>query len=90
MSANVEFNITAFDETSGVFSTVRSNVAKCFTSVETGATETADRVSSSSRQIQTSAKLFLLVYNRTLKFPLTLPPSLSLSICFPSKEQKNS
>ena len=56
MSANVEFNITAFDEASGVFSTVRSNASECFTSVESGATEAADSVSTSSGQIQSSVE----------------------------------
>lgn len=56
MSANVEFNITAFDEASGVFSTVRSNATECFTAVESGAAEAADSVSSSSGQIQSSVQ----------------------------------
>src|ERR1035438_3327984 len=56
MSANVEFNITAFDEASGVFSTVRSNASECFISVESGASQVADSVSSSSGQIQSSVE----------------------------------
>jgi hypothetical protein len=56
MSANVEFNITAFDEASGVFSTVRSNASECFTSVESGAAQAADSVSTSSGQIQGSVE----------------------------------
>jgi hypothetical protein len=39
LSANVEFNITAFDEASSVFSRVSSNATQCFTGVETGASE---------------------------------------------------
>ncbi len=34
MSATVEFNITVFDEASGVFSNVRSNASECFRSVK--------------------------------------------------------
>ena len=48
MSANVEFNITAFDEASSVFQDVSSSATECFTTVTTGASEAADSVGASS------------------------------------------
>ena len=43
MSANVEFNITAFDQASSVFNEVSSNATECFTTVETGASDDKHR-----------------------------------------------
>ena len=51
MSANVEFNITAFDEASDVFNTVSSSATECFTTVTTGASEAAESVSSIVRRL---------------------------------------
>ena len=56
MSANVEFNITAFDEASSVFQDVSSSATECFTTVTTGADEAADSVSASSTQITTATE----------------------------------
>ncbi len=56
MSANVEFNITAFDAASSVFSEVGSSATECFTTVESGASQAAESVSSSSTQITSAAE----------------------------------
>jgi len=42
MSANIEFNITAFDLASSVFRDVSSCATECFTNVMTGASEAAE------------------------------------------------
>jgi len=56
VSANVEFNITAFDEASSVFQDVSSSAAECFTNVTTGASEAADSVSTSNTEISTATE----------------------------------
>ena len=56
MSANVEFNITAFDEASDVFSQVRSSATECFSTVESSASEAASSVESSSELMSRSAQ----------------------------------
>ena len=56
MSANVEFNITAFDQASSVFDIVSSSATACFTTVTTGAYEAADNVSTASTQITTATE----------------------------------
>ena len=56
MSANVEFNITAFDQASSVFEDVSSNATECFSTVESGASEAADSVSASSTQMATATE----------------------------------
>ncbi len=56
MSANVEFNITAFDEASSVFDEVSSSATECFTTVSTGASEVADNVSASSTEISSATE----------------------------------
>ena len=56
MSANVEFNITAFDAASSVFQDVSSSATECFTTVTTGASEAADSVGASSTEITTATE----------------------------------
>jgi hypothetical protein len=56
MSANIEFNITAFDEASSVFQDVSSSATECFTTVTTGADEAAESVSTSSTQISSATE----------------------------------
>ncbi len=51
MSANVEFNITAFDQASSVFEDVSNSATSCFTTVTTGASEAAESVETSSVSI---------------------------------------
>ena len=57
MSANVEFNVTAFDEASSVFEDVSNNATECFSTITTGASEAADSVESSGSQIQNSMQI---------------------------------
>lgn len=54
MSANIEFNITAFDEASSVFDEVQTNATDCFDTVTTNANEAADAVETSSGQISSA------------------------------------
>lgn len=54
MSANVEFNITAFDEASSVFEDVSGNAQDCFSTVTSSASEAADSVASSGSEVQSS------------------------------------
>jgi hypothetical protein len=51
LSANVEFNITAFDEASSVFEDLSSNASECFDSVESSASEMASSVNTSTASI---------------------------------------
>ena len=57
MSANVEFNITAFDGASSVFSDVSESATQCFTTVTTRASEAAEGVDASSTQIATATEV---------------------------------
>jgi hypothetical protein len=52
MSANVEFNVTAFDDASSVFTDVSDSATQCFTTVTTGASEASDAVQTSGGQMQ--------------------------------------
>ncbi|HTY75576.1 MAG TPA: hypothetical protein VMD05_08425 [Candidatus Nanoarchaeia archaeon] len=56
-SANVEFNITAFDEASSVFQDVNSSATECFTTVTTGASEASQEVSASSSQMASATEV---------------------------------
>ena len=56
MSANVEFNITAFDQASSVFEDVSRSATKCFTTETTEASEAADSVGASSTEITTATE----------------------------------
>jgi hypothetical protein len=57
MSANVEFNIQAFDQASTVFQDVSSNATECFSTVTSGASEAADEVQSSGNQMQNAMQI---------------------------------
>ncbi len=54
MSANVEFNITAFDRASNVFSQVSSSANEFFTTVTTNASEAASEVNATNSQVSPS------------------------------------
>lgn len=54
MSANVEFNITAFDGASSVFEGVSGSANECFASIETGASAAAESAEASSSEVSSS------------------------------------
>ncbi len=56
MSANVEFNITAFDEASSVFNEVSESATQCFSKVETSAGYASDVVSTSSTKVSSAVE----------------------------------
>ncbi|MGA3111231.1 MAG: hypothetical protein ABSE15_04270 [Candidatus Bathyarchaeia archaeon] len=56
MTANVEFNITAFDEASSVFEEVQSSASECFSAVTSSASEAASSVETSSSEMVSSTQ----------------------------------
>ena len=54
MSANVEFNITAFDEASSVFEDVGSSATECFSTITSGASEAADSTEAAASEVSSS------------------------------------
>jgi len=61
MSANVELNITAFDNSSTVFSSVGSAVQECFATVQIGATEAVEPAETSTSEMIAVEQIFHLI-----------------------------
>jgi len=66
MSANVEFNITANDDASSIFSEVSTNASTCFTNVTTSVGEAADNVQISSAKVNTAMGSQSSIYQQAL------------------------